>query len=194
MRLEKGEVVALVGPSGVGKSTLLHLVAGLDKPGRGVIRVAGRSVAALKGAELDRYRSRTIGMVYQFHFLLPEFDALENVMMPAVIAGSRNGVRSRARKLLEDVGLKGRLHHSPAQLSGGEQQRVAIARALMNEPELMLADEPTGNLDEDTGDSVFDLLLALSRDRGLTVLVATHNSKLAQACRRIVRLEEGRVR
>ncbi len=189
----EGEVVALMGPSGVGKSTLLHLVAGLDRPDSGVILVAGCDVTGLRGLALDQFRRKTVGVVYQFHFLLPEFTAVENVMMPAVVAGGGRRARERAITLLEEVGVAHRASHTPGKLSGGEQQRVAIARALMNEPRLLLADEPTGNLDEETAAQAFDLLLGLKANHRLTVLMATHNVALAAACDRTVRLHEGRV-
>jgi lipoprotein-releasing system ATP-binding protein len=190
---EAGELVALAGPSGVGKSTLLHLVAGLDRPDGGRIDVGGEDVSALRGAALNQFRRSVVGVVYQFHFLLPEFTALENVMMPAVVAGAARGSRARALALLEEVGVAHRASHTPAKLSGGEQQRVAIARALMNGPRLLLADEPTGNLDEETATQAFALILRLKAARGLTVLMATHNVALAASCDRTVRLREGRV-
>lgn len=193
LRVEAGAVVALMGPSGVGKSTLLHLVAGLDRPDAGRVEVAGEEVTALAGSALDRFRRRVVGVVYQFHFLLPEFTALENVLMPAIISGRAAGARARALSLLEEVGIAHRAAHTPAKLSGGEQQRVALARALMNGPRLLLADEPTGNLDEETAGMTFDLLLRMKATHGLTVLMATHNAALASACDRTVRLHEGRV-
>lgn len=193
LEVAKGEIVALTGPSGVGKSTLLHVIAGLDRPDGGEVRVGGRDVTGLRGAQMDRFRSRTVGIVYQFHFLLPEFTAFENVLMPAVIAGEGQDARERATALLREVGLEDRAGHTPGKLSGGEQQRVAIARALMNGPELLLADEPTGNLDEETSSHVFGMLLRLKEAHGLTVLMATHNPSLAAACHRTVRLKDGRV-
>ncbi|MEW5765686.1 MAG: ABC transporter ATP-binding protein [Acidobacteriota bacterium] len=194
LAVAKNEMVALTGPSGVGKSTLLHLLAGLDRPDAGSIRVGGFEVTSMQGAEKDSFRRRTVGIVYQFHFLLPEFTALENVLMPAVVSGERPGAAApRALDLLKEVGLSERAHHVPGRLSGGEQQRVALARALMNGPGLLLADEPTGNLDEETADQVFDLLLNLRSRKGLTVLLATHNPRLAAACDRTLRLHEGRV-
>jgi len=156
------------------------------------VNVFGAQYAAV-GAALDHFRRRVVGVVYQFHFLLPEFTALENVMMPAVVAGESRGSRTRALALLEEVGVAHRASHTPAKLSGGEQQRVAIARALMNGPRLLLADEPTGNLDEETAAQAFDLILRLKSARGLTVLMATHNVALAASCDRTVRLHEGRV-
>ena len=194
MELARGEVAALMGPSGVGKSTLLHLVAGLDRPDSGAIEVAGERVTRLREGAMDQFRLRTVGVVYQFHFLLPEFTALENTLLPALVAGaSPSAARRRASDLLDEVGLTPRAAHVPAKLSGGEQQRVAIARALMNEPQLLLADEPTGNLDEESAAQVFALMKDLQRRRGLSVLMATHNPALAGACDRIVRLRDGQV-
>ena len=193
LEIARGETAALVGPSGVGKSTLLHLIGGLDRPDEGRITVGDMDVTSLEGKQLDAFRCRTIGIVYQFHFLLPEFSALENVMMPAVIAGEWKGAKARAEKLLEEVGLAERSEHNPSRLSGGEQQRVALARALINNPELLLADEPTGNLDEDTSRQAFSMLLEMKDRHGLTILMATHNQGLADACGRVLHLHEGRI-
>ena len=192
--LGRGSMAALTGPSGVGKSTLLHLIAGLDRPEGGEITVDGMSVAGLAGAALDRYRARTVGIVYQFHFLLPEFTAEENVMIPAlIIGGQEREARSRATELLDLVGISGRASHRPSQLSGGEQQRVALARALINSPPLLLADEPTGNLDEETANRVFHLIRDIGGEMSLTVLLATHNLELASRCGCEFILREGKI-
>lgn len=193
LSLEKGGIAALMGPSGVGKSTLLHLVAGLEPPDSGEVEVGGRSLGAIAGEELDSFRNRTIGIVYQHHYLLPEFTALENVMVPTLKSGPAGDGRRKAAELLEAVGLKDRLGHFPSQLSGGEQQRVSLARALVMSPRLVLADEPTGDLDETTSDMVFDLIFSLSRAREITLLMATHNLRLAEKCDRIMRLHGGRI-
>jgi lipoprotein-releasing system ATP-binding protein len=194
LRLGEGEVVALVGPSGAGKSTLLHIAGLLDTPSGGTVRLMGEPTGGLSDAERTRLRRDTVGFVYQFHHLLPEFSALENVVLPQRAAGrARAPAEARAAELLAAVGLSQRLAHRPAELSGGEQQRVAFARALANRPRLLLADEPTGNLDVETSSKVFDLLLGLVRDTGLTALVATHNPDLAARMDRTLRLEAGRV-
>ncbi len=192
LTLRPGEMVALLGPSGSGKSTLLQICGLLDRPDGGVIRLAGEEAQHLGDGERTRLRREHIGFVYQYHHLLPEFSALENLVVPQMIAGlSKHEARARGRELLELVGLGARLDHRPARLSGGEQQRVAIARALVNAPKLLLADEPTGNLDPHTSDTVFELLVRLVRGAGLAVLLATHNYELASRMDRIVRLEEG---
>lgn len=191
LNLGAGETAALVGPSGVGKSTLLHLIGGLDRPDEGRIFVDDIEVTTLRGNALDAFRCRTVGIVYQFHFLLPEFTAVENVMMPAITAGEWKGARKLATDLLNETGLSERVDHFPSKLSGGEQQRVALARALMNRPKLLLADEPTGNLDEETARKAFSLLLELKDKHGLTVLIATHNPGLAAACGKTLHLREG---
>jgi lipoprotein-releasing system ATP-binding protein len=189
-----GEMVAVVGASGVGKSTLLHVLGGLDRANDGQVVVAGRSLSDMPDRELVEFRNRQVGFVFQFHHLLPEFDALENVEMPMRIAGvPRAEVRQRASDLLARVGLAQRLGHRPGMLSGGEQQRVAVARALVMRPALLLADEPTGDLDEVTADSLHDLLRAMHAEHGLTSIIATHNLRLAALCDRILRLEQGRL-
>jgi lipoprotein-releasing system ATP-binding protein len=195
LAVASGEVVALVGPSGSGKSTLLHVAGLLERPDAGVIRIAGLELGSADDALRTATRRDKLGFVYQFHHLLPEFSALENAAMPVRIAGRPRAVaEARARELLGQLGLAERLTHRPAQLSGGEQQRVAIARALANRPALLLADEPTGNLDQATGAAVFRELLALSRLTGLAALIATHNPELAERCDRVVRLEQGVLR
>jgi lipoprotein-releasing system ATP-binding protein len=193
MALRQGEVAALVAPSGAGKSTLLHIAGLLDRPDAGAVRVLGQAAGRDDGAR-TRLRRDAIGFVYQFHHLLPEFSALENVALPQRAAGAdRRRAGARAREILAAVGLAGRLDHRPAELSGGEQQRVAIARALANRPRILLADEPTGNLDPGTAAQVFDLLMALVRDTGLAALIATHNPELAARMDRRLELRDGRV-
>ncbi len=187
-----GEMVALVGPSGSGKSTLLHIAGLLERPNAGTVAVEGRACNGLGDGDRTALRRSAIGFVYQFHHLLPDFTAVENVILPQMIAGqSRKTARVRAEALLAEVGLSGRLTHKPRQLSGGEQQRVAIARALANSPTLLLADEPTGNLDHHTADDVFAMLVALVRDSGIGALVATHNPELADRMDRTLELRDG---
>jgi lipoprotein-releasing system ATP-binding protein len=194
LSMEKGEMLAIVGASGVGKSTLLHVLGGLDSRDDGMVRVADTDLGSLSDAELVAFRNRHVGFVFQFHHLLPEFTALENAEMPMRIARRPAAERrARATRLLERVGLGERLAHRPGMLSGGEQQRVAIARALIMEPSLLLADEPTGDLDEHTADSLHDLLRGMHREHGLTSVIATHNPRLAAACDRVLRLEDGRL-
>jgi lipoprotein-releasing system ATP-binding protein len=192
LEVDAGERLAIVGPSGSGKSTLLHLAGGLDRPDAGEIEVGGRSLAALTAAELAAFRNRTIGFVFQFQQLLADFTALENVMIPGRIAGmAAPELARRARGLLEQVGMAEREEHFPSQLSGGEQQRVALCRALLLDPPLLLADEPTGSLDPESGAAVVELLEALQRGRGMTAIVVTHNPVLARRCDRILTLEGG---
>jgi lipoprotein-releasing system ATP-binding protein len=193
--LERGETVALVGPSGAGKSTLLHVAGLLERPDEGTVLVGGEDCGPLSDERRTLLRRSELGFVYQYHHLLPEFSALENIMIPQMIAAiSRRAARAKAAALLERVGLLPRAQHRPARLSGGEQQRVAIARALANDPKILFADEPTGNLDHATGESVLALLLDLVRRTGLSALVATHNLELARRLDRIVALEEGRLK
>jgi lipoprotein-releasing system ATP-binding protein len=191
----RGEMVAVMGASGVGKSTLLHLLGGLDRAGSGTIGVAGQTLSEMSDDALVEFRNRHVGFVFQFHHLLPEFDALENVEMPLRIGGvARADARRRASALLSRVGLSERLSHRPGMLSGGEQQRVAVARALVMEPALLLADEPTGDLDENTAESLHGLLREMHAEHGLTSIIATHNPRLAAACDRVMRMEQGRLR
>jgi lipoprotein-releasing system ATP-binding protein len=192
--LEQGTTTALVGASGAGKSTLMHLLGALDRPSGGTVLFRGEDIFRKSDRDLAAFRNRSIGFVFQFHHLLPEFSALENVLMPALIARvPKRDAASMARALLNDVGLGHRLTHRPGELSGGEQQRVAIARALVLSPELLLADEPTGNLDMKTSDDVHALLNDLQLKRGLTLVVVTHNERLAAAMGRTVHLTDGRL-
>jgi len=189
-----GEIVALVAPSGAGKSTLLHIAGLLERPDAGRVEVAGRDASRLADAERTALRRASLGFVYQFHHLLPEFSALENVVVPQMIAGiARRRAELRARELLAGFGLAARETHRPARLSGGEQQRVAIARALANAPQVLLADEPTGNLDAATADRVFNELLGAVRGRGVAALIATHNPELAARMDRVVTLHQGQI-
>jgi lipoprotein-releasing system ATP-binding protein len=195
LTVDKGEMVAIVGASGVGKSTLLHVLGGLDAIDQGTVRIGDQDLKAMKPDALTAFRNRHVGFVFQFHHLLPEFTALENTGMPMRIARRPADEReSRAAAMLARVGLAERAVHNPGMLSGGEQQRVAIARALVMDPALLLADEPTGDLDEHTAESLHDLLREMHRERGLTSVIATHNPRLAAACDRVLRLEEGRLR
>ncbi len=195
MEVAPGELVAIVGPSGSGKSTLLHLLGGLDAPDEGMVEVAGEDLAHLSGAALARFRNKMLGFVFQFHQLLPDFTALENVMLPGRIAGrDPRAAADAAEKLLAEVGLEQRLDHFPNQLSGGERQRVALCRALLLEPPLLLADEPTGNLDPATGEQVFELLRVMALRHGTTMVLVTHNPELARRCARLFLLEDGILR
>ena len=193
LTFSQGERASVVGASGVGKTTLLHVLGTLDRPTSGKVLYQGRDIYALNEKDLAQFRNREIGFVFQFHHLLPEFNALENTMMPCLIQGiPKREATSRAEAILALVGLKERLTHKPGELSGGEQQRVAVARALVLEPKVLLADEPTGNLDARTGESVFDLLLELNRIKGVTLVVVTHNLKLAEKLSRQIQLIDGK--
>ncbi|MEW6014510.1 MAG: ABC transporter ATP-binding protein [Candidatus Zixiibacteriota bacterium] len=195
LQVYQGDMMAVVGESGVGKSTLLHILGGLDRPDSGEITLMGESILERNEAELALFRNRHVGFVFQHHYLLEDFTALENVMMPSLIAGhSVTEASRRAEQLLAEVGLSDRMKHRPRQLSGGEQQRVAVARALVNEPGLVIADEPSGNLDLKNGEKLHKLLSQLNISRGTTFLLATHNLDLARSCRKMVMLEYGRVK
>ena len=195
LRLESGGFIAIMGPSGAGKSTLLHLLAGLDTPTRGEISWDGRSLSGVSDAKRAAFRNERLGIVFQFYHLLPELSALENVALPGWVGrrGEGKALRARASACLEQVGLGNRLRHKPRELSGGEQQRVAIARALVNQPKMLLCDEPTGNLDSKTGMEVINLLVSLHRRKGLGLLLITHQSALAELAERTVVLEDGRI-
>ena len=192
LEISEGEFLSLQGASGTGKSTLLHLLGGLDDPTSGEVFASGQSLSAMSSARLAKWRNDEVGFVFQSYHLLPEFDALENVLLPARMAhANRAESQKRAESLLERVGLAKRKHHLPAELSGGEQQRVALARALINQPQLLLADEPTGNLDSKTGGEVLDLLCELQAEANLTMIIATHDDKVAKRARRTVQLVDG---
>ena len=193
LSVKKGEMLAIVGPSGIGKSTLLHLLGGLDRPDSGRIRAGEHELTSMSGDALARFRNKNVGFVFQFHHLLPEFTALENVAMPGWIGKlGREEALDRAAALLAELGLQERTRHFPNQLSGGEQQRVAIARALLADPALFLADEPTGNLDLETSERVFELMRQCHRKRGLTSVIVTHNPDIASRCDRIFEMKKQR--
>jgi lipoprotein-releasing system ATP-binding protein len=194
LEIEQGERVAIVGPSGAGKSTLLHCIGTLDLPTRGSILLDGQQATTLGGSRLAALRNQTVGFVFQFHHLLPEFTAVENVAMPGLIQGkTMRELAPRASALLEEVGLGHRLQHRPGELSGGEQQRVALARALAQRPKLLLADEPTGNLDSATSEAIHELFFRINRERGTTVVVVTHNPAFAEQMPRVVHMRDGLV-
>jgi len=191
---EPGQSVAIVGPSGAGKTTFIHILGTIDRPSGGRVLYDGRDVFTMGERDLARFRNRTVGFVFQFHHLLPEFTALENTMMPALIHGmQKREARDRARIMLKRVGLADRMTHKPGELSGGEQQRVAVARSLILEPEVLLADEPTGNLDRETGEGVYRLLEKMNEERGITLIIVTHNEEIADRLPRRIRLVDGRI-
>lgn len=191
-RAQEGQMLALVGASGAGKSTLLHILGALDRPTRGTVRFSGRDVASLGEEAAAEFRNREIGYAWQFHYLLPEFSALENAAMPLLVRGMKRALaEERALQWLREVNLEERAHHRAGELSGGEQQRVALARALITEPKILLADEPTGDLDSRTADAVFELIAQLHGEHKLTSLIATHNLGFARRCHRALRLHEG---
>ncbi len=195
LEVRYGALVAVIGPSGAGKSTLLHLLGGLDKPTRGDVVFKNQNIFEWDAAELARYRNRHVGFVFQFHHLLPEFTALENTMMPKLIrGGDRAEIEASARQILDRAGLSRRLDHKIGELSGGEQQRVAIARALVGPPELLLADEPTGNLDHRTGEHIFQVLRELHREKNLTSVIVTHNERIALQCDEVWELDAGKLK
>jgi lipoprotein-releasing system ATP-binding protein len=194
LEIRRGELVAIMGASGAGKSTLLHIIGMLDRPTRGTVSFEGQDLFQLSEAAQAEFRNKRIGFVFQFHHLLPEFTALENACMPALIQRrSPADVEVDAVAMLNEVGLGGRLHHKPGELSGGEQQRVAVARALMQRPDLVLADEPTGNLDTHTGEALFGLMRDLNKSRGITFVIVTHNEKLSAQSDRIVYMQDGQI-
>lgn len=195
LSIRQGEFVAITGPSGSGKSSLLYLLGGLDRPSSGDIRIMGQSTPPMRDRELAKIRSRSIGFIFQFHFLMPELTALQNVLVPQLVAGiPRAEAEARAKELLDEVELGHRLDHRPNELSGGEQQRVAIARALANRPALLLGDEPTGNLDTRTGETIYQLLRRCNQTTGQTIVLVTHNPELAQHADRIVEVVDGCIR
>ncbi|MGM0524639.1 MAG: lipoprotein-releasing ABC transporter ATP-binding protein LolD [Pseudomonadota bacterium] len=192
--VDKGEMVAIVGASGSGKSTLMHILAGLDKPTSGKVLFNGDEITHWSASQLARWRNQHLGFVYQFHHLLPEFDALENVAMPLLIAGAtKEQALQRAQSLLQRVGLADRVNHRPAQLSGGERQRVAVARAFANQPQLIIADEPTGNLDGEAAEAVYQLMLQLNQEQGTAFVVVTHDEHMAGQLQRVERLQRGKL-
>jgi lipoprotein-releasing system ATP-binding protein len=191
---KEGEFVVIIGPSGSGKSTLLHILGGLDRPTKGTVRLEDKELSSFDEERLASFRNRSMGFIFQFHHLLPEFSAIENVCMPALIAGKKlKESFPRGKMLLKQVDLGDRLHHKPNELSGGEQQRVAVARALMNSPRLVLADEPSGNLDEENGLNLHKLLVSLSKEFGVTFIIATHNLDLTRRADRILKLSDGKL-
>lgn len=198
LSIEEGEMVGIVGASGAGKSTLLHILGAIDRPTAGKVLYSGIDIFSQDNGFLARFRNESVGFVFQFHHLLPEFTALENVIMPGLIARetiriNTEEILDRAERLLSDLGLYERRNHRPGELSGGEQQRVAVARALILNPKVVLADEPTGNLDTVTGEELFDLLLRLNKEKGITFIIVTHNESLSSRCGRVLRMVDGRI-
>ncbi len=194
LQIQRGELIAVVGASGAGKSTLLHIIGTLDRPTTGTVHFYDQDMFKLSEGEQAKFRNRRIGFVFQFHHLLPEFTALENACMPALIQRRQKAaIEPEAIALLEEVGLGARLHHKPGELSGGEQQRVAVARALLQKPDLVLADEPTGNLDTHTGEALFAMMRGLNRVHGTTFVIVTHNDKLSAQADRIIHMQDGRI-
>lgn len=194
IQIDKGEFVTIIGKSGAGKSTLLHLIGTLDKPTSGEISLFGKQVHTMKDRELSEFRSKNIGFVFQFHHLLPEFTALENVMLPAfILKTSKSVAEKRAKELLDYLGLKDRIQHKPNELSGGEQQRVAVARSLMNEPQIIMADEPSGNLDTQTSKDLHELFLKLNKEMNQTFVIVTHHQELAKMASRVIEMKDGKI-
>lgn len=195
LEVHPGEIVSIIGPSGVGKSTLLNIIGTLDRPTSGELVINDKNVFSMSDSELSDFRSVSIGFIFQFHHLLPEFTALENVMLPALLSGgSKEKVMENASSLLADIGLTNRVSHKPSELSGGERQRVAVARALMNNPELVLADEPSGNLDRENAEALYELIWKMRDEKKQTFIIVTHNEELAEKADRIIRLEDGIVK
>lgn len=193
LTIAEGEMLGIIGASGAGKSTLLHILGALDKPSSGKVLFQGKDVFSLDDAKLAEFRNSSIGFVFQFHHLLPEFNSLENVMLPGLIGNRPYAeTENRAKQVLEELGLSKRLKHRPGELSGGEQQRVAVARALLQNPKIVLADEPTGNLDTTTGNSLFDLFIELNRKNSTTFIIVTHNKTLSDHCHRVLEMADGR--
>ncbi|HKC93118.1 MAG TPA: ABC transporter ATP-binding protein [Nitrospira sp.] len=194
LTIQRGELIAVVGASGAGKSTLLHIIGLLDRPTKGTVQFEGQDLFGFSESAQAEFRNKRIGFVFQFHHLLPEFTALENACMPALIQRRQpNEVENEAIAILKEVGLGERLHHKPGELSGGEQQRVAVARALLQKPDLVLADEPTGNLDTHTGEALFSLMRELNKARGTTFVIVTHNDKLSAQADRIIHMQDGQI-